>query len=107
MTPGFRGRETAAFPTTHSRKGGLLGRHAQRAVQPDGLPVEHRILSDVTRERGKLARLTESRRMRDLLAERLARLLGEAGEQRRVESSGRDRVHADVLACQIARGGQS
>src|SRR4051794_4650699 len=63
-----RGRETAPFPTVDSRKARLLGRHAKGAVQPDGLPVQHRILSDVTREGGELGRLPEPRRERDLLA---------------------------------------
>src|SRR5262249_33355425 len=40
----------------------LLRRHAQRAVEADGLAVEHRVLDDVARQGGELARLAEAAR---------------------------------------------
>ena len=42
--------------------------------------------------------------VRDLLAERLTRLLRQARQQRRVEQAGRDRDHADAGLRQVARG---
>ena len=46
----------------------------------------------------------EARRERDLAAERVARLLGQAREQRRVEQAGRDRADADAGLGEVARG---
>src|SRR4051794_6299603 len=85
-----------------SRKGGqrraaanLLGRHPQRAVQANRLAVQHRILSDVARERRVLVREAEPGGERDRLAERLAVLLRERGQQRSVEQPRGDGAHAD------------
>src|SRR5437879_7825640 len=54
----------------------LPGRHAQRAVEPDGLAVQHRVLDDVARQRRVLARPPEARRGRDLGGQLLALVLG-------------------------------
>src|SRR3954470_5865338 len=62
----------------------LPGWHAERAVEPDDLAVEHRVLDDVGGEGRVLVRAAEAARVRDLLAERGAGGLGEPGEQRRV-----------------------
>src|SRR5262245_53875803 len=42
----------------------LLGGHAQRAIQADGLAVEHAVLDDVTGQRGVLRRTAKARRER-------------------------------------------
>src|SRR4051794_27271551 len=84
----------------------LSRRHPQSAIQPDDLAVEHRVLDDVHRQRGVLVRAPEPRRERDLAAEGVAGLLGQAGEQRRVEQAGGDRADADPVAGEVAGGGQ-
>src|SRR5690348_11868311 len=61
----------------------LLRRHADRAIQPDDLTVEHLVLHDVARQRGVLRRLAQPRGEGHLLAQRLARGLRQAGEQDR------------------------
>ena len=52
------------------------------------------------------AGVAEAVRVRDRLAERLARLLGQRGEQRRVEQARGDRADADARAREVARGRQ-
>src|SRR3954471_8325761 len=68
----FGGGKRRRFPLDNSRGDRLFGRHAEGAIQADGFPVQHRILSDVARKRGDLRRVAEPRRMGDLLTERLA-----------------------------------
>src|SRR5215475_4066636 len=80
---------------------GLPRRHADRAVEPDGLAIEHRILDDVHRKRAIFRCLAKPRRMRHLGAKALARLLVQAHQQRGEEDAGRDGVHADFLAGEI------
>src|SRR5690606_20723669 len=83
-----------------------LRRHAERAVEADDLAVEVRVVDDGAHERGVLLGLAQPRRVRDGGRERLARLLGQAGEHRRVEGAGRDRDHADARLRKVARGRQ-
>src|SRR5690348_442347 len=81
----------------------LARRHTDGAVEADGLAVEHRVLDDVDRERGIFRGLAETRGMRHLCAEALARLLVQSHQERRVKYPGRDGVDADLLAGEIAR----
>src|SRR6185312_4311919 len=81
----------------------LAGRHADCAVEADGLAVQHRVLDDVDREAAIFGGVTEPRGMRHLRAEALARFLVETHQQRREEQAGRDGVDADLLAGEIAR----
>src|SRR5436190_21138756 len=50
----------------------LPWRHADRAVETDGLAVEHRVLDDVDREIAVLGGVAEPRRMRHLSTQALA-----------------------------------
>src|SRR5437660_1005303 len=77
----------------------LTGRHSQRAVEPDDLAVEHLVLDDVRDQRGELVRASEARGERHDAAQRLARVLGQVAEQRRVEGARRDRADAHAAAC--------
>ena len=86
------------------RSCGSARRHAQRAVEAHDLAVEHRVLRDVHGERAELVGIAQPRRMRDLRAELLARLVREAGEQRRVEEPGGDRADAHPRGGEVARG---
>lgn len=52
--------------------------HPDGSVEPDRFPVEHGVLDDVRRERRVLGGLAEPGRVRDLIPERLASLLGQA-----------------------------
>ena len=52
-----------------------LGGHPVRAIEPDGLPVEHGVGDDGLDEHGELVRISEARRARDLAAELLLHLL--------------------------------
>ena len=72
-------------------------RHAQRAVEPDRLAVEHPVLDDLTGQLRVLGGLAEALREGDAGAELLAGLLGQRREQRRVEQAGGDRVDADPV----------
>src|ERR1700710_1316068 len=53
-------------------EGKLPRRHADGAVEADGLAVEHRVLDDVHREVAVFGSIAESRRMRHLRAKALA-----------------------------------
>src|SRR4051812_9766210 len=61
-----------------------LRRHPQRAVQADRLAVQHLVLGDVHGERGEFVWLAQPRRVRDSGAERLAVLLRQRCQERRV-----------------------
>src|SRR5712691_7867737 len=80
---------------------GLARLHADSAVEPDGLAVQHDVLHDVDGERRVFQRLAEAGREGDLLAERHARCFGEAGQERRVEQPGGDGADADAQLGQI------
>src|SRR4051812_33204190 len=81
----------------------LLRRHAQSPVQPNGFPVQHAVLCDVTRQPRELLGLAESLREGDLLAKLVACLLWQCSEQWRVERARRDRAYTYSLTRQIAR----
>src|SRR5688572_33409951 len=98
------GVRTASTITVPGMGGTLLWRHSQGAVEPDRLAVEHLVLGDVAGEPGVLLGPSEPRRMRHLGAQRLARLLRQAGEQRGVEQARRDRAYADADPREVARG---
>ena len=74
------------------RRNRLARRHPQRAVEPDRLAVQHRVLDDLAGELAVLLGPAEPRREGDARAERLALLLGQRGEQRGVEESRGDRA---------------
>ena len=82
----------------------LLRRHADRAVEADRLAVQHLVLDDREREVRELVRDAEPRGERDAGAQRLAVLLGERRQKRRVEEARRDRVDADAAAGEVAGG---
>src|SRR5262249_54844269 len=83
-----------------------FGRHADGAVQADGLAVQHDVLEDVADQRRVLARAPQARRERDLRRQRLAQRLRRHGEHRRVERPGRDGEDADAEGGQVARDRQ-
>src|SRR4051812_41417050 len=73
-------------------------RHAQGAVEPDRLAVQHRVLHDVHRERRELGGVAEPLREGDCLAELIPHFLRQRAQQGRIERSRRDRVDADPAA---------
>src|SRR5690606_36211339 len=64
---------------------GSAWRHADGAVEPDGLAVEHGVVDDLFRQLSVLAGHAEAAGIRDGPAERVADLLGGSREDRRVE----------------------
>src|SRR6478735_6734238 len=80
---------------------GLARGHANRAIQPDCLAIEHRVLHDGLHQRGVLLRAAQARREWHLLAERLTRWLWQPGEHRRIEDARCDAHHADAVARQL------
>src|SRR3954469_2523216 len=68
--PPFRGREKSAR------------RHPYRAVEANGLAVDHRIFDDVHGKRAVFRGIAEPRRMRHLGAETLPRLFVQAHQER-------------------------
>src|ERR1700730_10286259 len=90
-------------PRSRGRQQSLPRRHADRAVEADGLAVQHRVLHDVDREVTVFGRIAEPRRMRHLRAETLQRLLIQSHQQRRQEQAGRDGVDADLVPGEVAR----
>src|SRR5215213_4770796 len=84
----------------------LPGRHPYGAVEPYHLAVEHRVLDDVLGERGVLLWSAQAVWERDLLAQRLLRLLGECREHRRLEDAGGYRNHPDAAGGELPRHGQ-
>src|SRR2546425_6739221 len=81
----------------------LPGLHPDRAVEPDRLAVQHRVLDDVQGQRRKFRGTAETRREGYLLAERGADRIGQGREKRGVENAGRDRHHADPELGEVAR----
>src|SRR5262245_35126285 len=93
--------------TNRSRAPQPLARlHADGAVEPDGLAVQHHVLDDVTGERRVLGGLAEPLRKGHLLAERDAHRLGQRGQHRGLEDAGRDRAHTDAELGQVPRDRQ-
>src|ERR1700716_2796955 len=81
IVPGSSTAALRADPLAHSghplqgERGRKLPRlHAERAVEPDGLAVQHRVLHDVHRKVAVFGGIAEPRRMRHLRAQALARL---------------------------------
>src|SRR5207244_8177843 len=87
----------------HTRSARL---HPDGAVEPYRLAVEHGVLDDVRGEGPVLGGPTKARGKRDLLAERDARGLGQAGEERGVEEAGGDGEHANAELGGVASDGQ-
>src|SRR5690349_9649634 len=77
--------------------------HADGPVETDGLAVEHPVLEDVRDQRRVLRGTAEPGREGNLLAERRARGLGQAGQHRRFEDAGRDGADPDAELGEIAR----
>src|SRR5437763_9168399 len=69
--------------------------HANRAVEADGLAVEHRVLDDVHHQRGELVRTAQPARVGHRGAQRLPELFGKGAQQRGVEDARRDSADAD------------
>src|SRR3954451_6963894 len=63
----FGGGKRRRFPLDNSTGDRLFGRHSKGAIQADGFPVQHRILSDVARKRGELGGIAQARRVGDLM----------------------------------------
>src|SRR6266508_3236719 len=102
-------REDRPGPTRRivRRTSSSARRHADGAVEPDGLAIEHDVLDDMGRQRSILGRAAEAGREGDLLAQRDARGLGQPRQHRCFENARRDRDDADAHFGQIARDGQS
>src|SRR3982074_1162344 len=94
-------------PRSRGRQQPLPWRHADRAVEPDGLAVQHRVLHDVYREVAVFGGIAEPRRMRHLRAQALARLLVQPHQEWRQKQAGRDGIDADLVLGEIARRRQS
>src|SRR6266850_139546 len=82
------------------------GLHPDGAVEPYRLAVDHDVFDDVRGEGSVLGGPTKTRGERHLLAERDARGLREAGEERGVEETGGDGDHANAELGEIASDGQ-
>src|SRR5437879_11068176 len=92
-----RGVWVPAFAGTTTERQ-LPWRHADGAVETDGLAVQHRILDDMDREVAVFGGVAKPCRMRHLGAQTLARLFVQAHQQRRQEQARRDGVDAALLA---------
>jgi DNA-binding transcriptional LysR family regulator len=86
--------------------GTLPRRHAQGAVEADGLAVEHVVVDDVGHQAGVFLRLAEARGKRDAVAQRLAHLLGQSVHHRGGEQPRQNGDAADAVAGEVARHGQ-
>ena len=71
------GVQTCALPICHS----------DRAVQPDHLTVQHRILRDMQRHFRELRRITQPRGKRHLCPQRGLHILGQSFQHRRQEQT--------------------
>ena len=71
--------------------------HSQRSVNTDGLPVDHLVVDDVQAQLGELVRESESRRVRNFVRQIVAHLVGQLGQQWRVEQAWRNRAHSNTL----------
>src|SRR5688572_22624270 len=80
-----------------------LGRHAEAAVEPDGLAVEVGVLGDRLHQRRVLLRRTEALGEEHARAEGLALVLGEEAKQGRVHQAWGDGVDADADRRQVTR----
>src|SRR5687768_15119143 len=67
----------------------LLRRHPDRAVEADAFAVEHRVLTNVSNQRGVFLGAAQTRRERHLFAERVLRFLRHGGHHRCFEDAGR------------------
>ena len=83
----------------------LPGRHPQRAVEPDRLAVEHPVLDDLAGQLRVLRGPAEALREGDARAEFLAGLLGQCGQERRVEQTRGDRVDPDPYCARSRAAG--
>src|SRR5690606_8352734 len=84
----------------------LLRRQAQRAVEADGLAVQHRVVEDVAHQERVLLGAAEAAGERHRGGERGLRRLGQPAQHRRLEDAGGDRHDADAVAGELARRGQ-
>src|SRR5215472_11562929 len=89
-----------------TRRPRLLRLHADRAVQADGLTVEHRDLEHARHELREFLRPAEARGERHLRGERVLHVLGHPVHHGGVEDTRRDRHAADAEARQLARDWQ-
>ncbi len=80
--------------------------HADGAVEADHLTVQHAVVHNGLDEHAKLLRVAETRGERDLGGKLRAHLLGQAGEQRRVEEARGDGADADAEHGEVARHGE-
>src|SRR5690606_15597188 len=76
--------------------------HADRAVQPDRLAVEHLVLDDMGGQCAIFGRFAETGREGHLLAERILRFLRQTGKHGCAENAGGNCAHADAGAGKIA-----
>lgn len=85
---------------------GTIAPTAERAIEADGFAVQHFVLDDMPCERGVFRWPAEPRRKRNLRSQRLARLIRQQREHRRVEGPGRDRTDANTERREVARDRQ-
>jgi RNA polymerase sigma factor (sigma-70 family) len=84
----------------------LPRRHPDRPVEPDDLAVEHLVIDDVFDEIGVLLGPAEPWGERDLFAQRVAGVFGQAGHHRGVEDAGGDCHDADAALRKFAGDGE-
>ena len=71
--------------------------HSKRSVNTDGLSVDHLVVDDVQAQLGELVRESESGRVGNFVRQIVAHLVGQLGQQRRVEQAWRNRAHSNTL----------
>src|ERR671919_2220032 len=92
------GVRTASTITGEGMARTLLRRHPEGAVEPQHLAVQHRVLGDVAGQLRVLLGAPQPWREGDRGSQSVARLLGQTGQQRRVEEAPRDRAEPDAQA---------
>src|SRR5258707_444137 len=81
----------------------LARRHADGAIESDGLTVQHGVLHDVEGRHGEFVGQTETGGMWHASRKRSTYFLGQPCQQGSVENAGCDRADSDLALCQIAR----
>src|SRR6185437_11920993 len=81
--------------------------HAQRAVQPDGLSVDHLVFDDVADEGREFCGTPGALRKGSVPGQRKLHLWGKGSDHRSLKNAGRDGCNADADTGQLARGGKS
>ncbi len=71
--------------------------HSKSSIDTDGFSVDHLVVDDVQAQLGELVGEAEPRGIRNFVRKIVAHLVGQFGQQRRVEQAWRNRVHSNTL----------